>query len=340
MVVRSRRALLRGGLGLAGLTMLGGCGLQAPRLLSGPPSRKVPRIGYFAAASLEDPLVASLREAFQGGLREQGYVEGETIEVVYRSATGSPEAYAQVAAELVALPVDVLVATGGPTMAATKQATQSTPIVVTASADVVKTGLVGSLARPGGNITGLSYMAPDLAAKRLQLLTEAVPGITRVSTIWTPAEVANVVELEQVRVAAQGLGIVLQAIEAASLAELPAAFAEAQGPGSGLILFSHAFVTYNRGRFIELAAQHRVPAMYGLARFVGDGGLMAYGPDLHDLYRRAPAYVDKILKGANPADLPIEQPTEFQFILNLKTAQALGLSIPQPVLQQATEIIR
>jgi putative tryptophan/tyrosine transport system substrate-binding protein len=292
------------------------------------------------AAPFDDPLVASLRDAFQEGLRALGYTQGENVDVVERWATGAPEAYDKVAADLLGLGVDIIVASGGPAIVAAKQATQTIPIVVTASADIAKTGLVSSLARPGGNITGLSFMAPDLAAKRLQLLTEAIPGLTRVSTIWNPAERANVVELEQVQIAAQSLRVDLQSIEAASLDRLPDAFAAAQGPHSGLMLFSHVFVINNRSRFIEIASQHRLPTIYGFKRFVADGGLMSYGPDLHDLYRRAPTYVDKILKGANPAELPIEQPTEFELVVNLKTAQALGATIPQVVIGQASEVVQ
>lgn len=336
----TRRRLIQGSVGLAGLTLVSGCGLQAPSVLSRLVSRKVPRIGYLAPAPLEEPVVASLIQAFEAGLRDLGYVPGDTVDIQYRSVVGAPEEAAQVAQEMTSLPVDVIIATGGATLVAARQVPQSIPVVVAASGDVIKTGLVQSLARPGGNITGLTSMSANLASKRLELLAEAVPGLTRISTIWNPAEAVNIPELEESRAGARRLNLELQAIEAARLDALPAAFAAAHGPQSAVILFAHVFVIYNRGRFIEQASQFRVPTMYGLAPFVRDGGLMSYGPDLGILYRRAATYVDKILKGANPGDLPIEQPTELELVVNLKTAQALGLTIPQSVLQQATEIIQ
>ena len=336
----SRRRLIQGSMGLAGLALVSGCGLQTPSVFSRRVSRKVPRIGYLAPAPLEEPLVASLIREFETGLRDLGYVSGDTIDIQYRSVVGAPEEAAQVAQEMASLPVDAIVATGGATLVAARQAPQSIPVIVAASGDVVKTGLVQSLARPGGNITGLTSMATNLAAKRIQLLAEAVPGLSRVSTIWNPAEPVNVPELEESRVGAGRLNLELQSIEVAGVDALPDAFAAAHGPQSALILFAHVFVTYNRSRFIEQAGQFRVPTMYGLAPFVREGGLMSYGPDLRILYRRAASYVDKILKGAHPAELPIEQPTELELVVNLRTAQSLGLTIPQSVLQQATEIIQ
>jgi putative ABC transport system substrate-binding protein len=285
-------------------------------------------------------MVASLIREFEAGLRDLGYVSGDTIDIQYRSVVNAPEEAARVALEMASLPVDAIIATGGATLVAARQAPQSIPVVVAASGDVVKTGLVLSLARPGGNITGLTSMSANLAAKRLELLAEAVPGLTRISTIWNPAEAVNIPELEESRVGARRLNLELQAIEAARVDALPDAFAAAHGPRSALILFAHVFVTYNRGRFMEHASQFRVPTMYGLAPFVREGGQISYGPDLRILYRRAATYVDKILKGANPAHLPIEQPTEFELVINVKTAQALGLAIPQSVLQRATEIIQ
>jgi putative ABC transport system substrate-binding protein len=337
---QSRRRFIRGTFALAGLGLASGCGLQVPPAFPGLAPHKVPRIGYFTPASPDEPFVARLHAWFREDLRELGYVEGQNITIEYRWATGPEEAFAKVAAELVELPVDVIVTTAGQPTRAAQRATQTIPIVRAFSGDVVHTGLVASLGRPEGNTTGFSYLALDLAAKRLQLLVEALPPGTGVASIWNRAEIVNLFELDQTRNAAQALGLTLDSLEIASLDELPSAFATAEERGEGVVVFAHAFSLFNQGRFIELAARHRRPVMYGLKEFAERGGLMAYGPDLHKLYQRVAAYVDKLLKGTKTANLPIEQPNTFDFVVNLKTAQALGLSIPPSVLAQATELIQ
>jgi putative tryptophan/tyrosine transport system substrate-binding protein len=331
----SRRQVVQGA---AGLGLLAGCG-RWPGQVAAP--TKVPRIGYLSPGFFSDEgLGSSLLAAFQQGLREHGYVEGQNIAIEYRWAGRATDRLPTLAAELVQLPVDVIIA-GGPSVRSAQQATNTIPIVIVFSGDVVQTGLVASLAHPGGNTTGVSFMAPDLGAKRLQLLKEAFPNASRVAAVWNPAEPASALEFKEVQSAAPTLGVTLQSIEVRLPNELESAFeAATREHADALITFAHAFTIFNARQTIDLTAQSRLPAMYGLKEFVEEGGLMAYGPNLRALYHRAAYYVDRILQGTKPADLPIEQPMRFDYVINLKTAQALGLTIPQHVLLQATEVIQ
>jgi putative ABC transport system substrate-binding protein len=324
-------------LGVGATGVLAGCGRlpwQAPQ------PAKVPRIGYLSPGFFSDQdSDSSLLTALQQGLREHGYVDGQNIAMEYRWAGYRDDRLPALAAELAQLPVDVIVA-GGPTVRNAQQATSTIPIVITFSGDVVQTGIVASLARPGGNVTGLSLMGPDLGAKRLQLLKEAFPAASRVAAVWNPAEPASALEFKEVQSAARVLGVTLQSVEVREPNELESAWeAVTSEHADALVTFAHAFTIFHSRRIIDLAAQTRLPAMYGLKEFVEDGGLMAYGPNLRKSYRRAAYYVDRILKGAKPADLPIEQPMTFEFAVNLKTAQTLGITFPHEILLQVTEVI-
>lgn len=297
--------------------------------------KKVPRIGYLAITS-----PGSYDEAFRQGLRELGYVEGGSIVIEYRYAEGKIERLFDLAVELVRLKVDVLVAAGGaPAALAAKRATTTVPIVIASVADPVALGLVASLAQPGGNVTGLSLLGPDTAGKRLEILKEVVPALSRVAVLWNPANPGNTLILEEARVAARALGVKVQSLEARGPEDFQTAFKAARGAGGILPLGDPGHVLH-RAAIIGLAGRYRLPAMYPFRQFVEDGGLMYYGASLDDLYRRAATYVDKILKGRKPADLPVEQPTKFELVINLKTAKQIGLTIPPNVLARADRVIR
>jgi putative ABC transport system substrate-binding protein len=300
---------------------------------------KVPRIGYLGPGS--PSTVGHLVEAFRRGLRVLGYVEGQNIAIEYRWAEGRFERLPDLAAELVRLNVDVIVTATTPAIQAAKQATKTIPIVMAVSADPVETGLVASLARPGGNITGLSLLAPEIVGKQLQLLKEAVPKVSRVAVLCNPANLSSAPQLREAEVAARPLGVRLQILEARSPDEFESAFAAMtrERVGSLLVLGDPLFFQ-QRTRLADLAAKSRVPAMYGVSEHAEAGGLIAYSANVSDVYRRAATYVDKILKGAKPADLPVEQPTTFELVINLKTARALGLTIPQTVLIRADQVIQ
>jgi putative tryptophan/tyrosine transport system substrate-binding protein len=299
-------------------------------------TKRVPRIGYLSAGTV----AMSYTEAFRQGLRDLGYIEGKNIVVEYRSAEGKPERYPQLAAELVRLKVDIIVAAGGtPVAQAAKEATSTIPIVFTGSGDAVAAGLVASLAQPGGNVTGLSFLEPDLAGKRLEVLREAVPKISRIVYLWDPG-MPNL-SLKPTEVAARALGVQLRSIEVRRSNDIEGAFRAATRERAGaLSVAPHPIFTQNRTRIVELAAKNRLPAIYAWKEFVDVGGLMSYGVSLPDLYRRAATYVDKILKGTKPADIPVEQPTKFEFVINLKTAKQIGLTISPNVLARADRIIR
>jgi len=306
-----------------------------------PQAAKVARIGYLS------PNLAAFphhQEAFRQGLRDLGYVEGGTIVIEYRGAEGKPERLPALTAELVALKVDVIVASGTPQALAVKEVTRTLPIVFAAVADPIASGVVTSLARPGGNITGTSLLAPDLVGKRLEQLKQAVPSISRVAVLWQPGglgERADKEMLQGTEVAARALGVRLQVVEARGPEDFDRAFSDMirARAGAVTVLPSNMFITERR-RLVDLAAKKRLPAVYGLREFVDTGGLMSYGANPADSFRRAATYVDKILKGARPGDLPIEQPTKFELVINLKTAKALGLTIPPSLLGRADEVIR
>ena len=313
----------------------------APFAAEAQQAAKIARIGYLATNRATSP---HLREAFLQGLRDLGYVEGRNVVIEYRDAEGKVERLPALAAELVALKVDVIVASGTLAALAAKQATRTLPIVFSPAGDPVGSGLVTSLARPGGNVTGLSAFAPELVGKRLELLKQAVPGVSRVAVLWQPGAFGERVEmdtLKRVEVAARDLGVPLQFVEARGPADFDRAFSDMTRARAGAltVLASNMFNSERR-RLVELAAEKRLPALYSARELVDAGGLMSYGANLADLNRRAATYVDRILKGTKPADLPVEQPTKFELIINLKTAKALGLTIPQSVLGRADEVIQ
>ena len=297
------------------------------------------QIGYLGTSS---PSTAPhALEAFRQGLRGLGYLEGQNIVVEYRWAQGRQERLSGLAAELVRLNVDVIVAPNTQAALAARAATRTIPIVFAGVADPVGTGLVTSLARPGGNVTGLSFLSPELSAKQLELLKEAVPKTSRVAVLWNPGNPGLALTLREAEVAARALGVQVQLLEARGPDEIDSAFlAMTRERADGLLILGDAVFLLHRTRIVGLAAKSRLPAMYNFKEFVDAGGLMAYAANLADLFRRAAVYVDKILKGAKPGDLPVEQPTRFELVVNLKTARALGLTIPQSVLIRADEVIR
>jgi len=320
--------------------MAGGL-LAAPLAAEAQQAAKVPRVGYLAFNLAANP---HFLEAFRQGLRDVGYVEGQNILIEYRSAEGQLERLPDLAAELVHVQVDVLVSEGTPPSLAAKQATRTIPIVFAASADAVGSGLVASLARPGGNVTGLSFLGPETVGKCLQLLKEAVPGLTRVavlSHLGNPSEATRTIMLKESEVAARSLAVRLQFLVARGPDDLDRVFSEMTRARAGALTVLTSIMFFGeRRRLVDLAAKNRLPVVYPWREPVDAGGLMAYGPSLPDLFRRAATYVDKILKGAKPGDLPVEQPTKFELVINLKTAKALGLTIPQSLLGRADEVIQ
>jgi len=316
-------------------------GLGAPLAAEAQQPAKVYRIGLLGGYSPTSKEASHLWEGFFQGLRELGYVEGQNILVEGRFYGDHTDRLPALAAELVRLNVDVIVAGPQPAPEAAQRATSTIPIVMTFHNDPVGSGLVASLASPGGSVTGLSSLSPELMGKRLQLLKEAVPGISRVAVLSDPTIPTHALDLREAEVAARSLKVQLQVLEARAPSDFASAFsAMTKGRAGGLILLGGLMFFVERTRIVELAAQSRLPAMYGSKENVEAGGLMAYGPSLRENWRRAATYVDKILKGAKPADLPIEQPTKFELVINLKAAKALGLTIPQSVLLQADQVIR
>jgi len=286
-----------------------------------------------------------LQEAFRQGLRDLGYIQGRNIVIEIRDAEGKPGRLPALAAELVALKVDVIVTGGGtPSALAAKQATKTIPIVFSSAPDPVTDRLVTSLARPGGNVTGSSNLNPELVGKSLEQLTQAVPRVSRVAALWQPGIMDERTEkdmLEAADVAARALGVRLQVVEARGHTDIDRAFSKMTRARAGaLTVLPSAMFFSERRRLVDLAAKNRLPAVYPQREFVDAGGLMAYGPNLAELFRRAATYVDKILKGAKPGDLPVEQPTKFELIINLKNAKALGLTIPPALLGRADEVIQ
>ena len=299
---------------------------------------KTHRIGFLSPLLASSPFVA----AFGEGLRELGYSEGQNILIEWRHSppSGPDEELDAFASELVGLKLEAIVTTAGPATRAMKRATSTIPIVMAFSGDPVGTGLVESLSRPGKNVTGLSFMSPDLSAKRLQVLIEAFPKINRVATFWNPDDPVYALELQGTETAARSFGVILRPLQVRTRDDFAPAFAAMlQDNADAVIVFAHTLTIGNRGSVVELANRQRLPAMYGIREFVDDGGLIAYGPSIRALYKRAAFFVDKILNGAKPADLPVEQPTKFELVINLKTAKALGLTIPPTLLARADEVI-
>ena len=313
--------------------------LAAPLAAHAQAPAKVPRIGFLSARQRTDN--PHLLEAFRQGLRELGYVEGQTIAIEYRFAEGRPERLPALAAELVRLKVDIIVTAASPTPEAAKQATSTIPLVFAVAGDPVADGLVASLARPGGNITGLAAMNPEVVGKQLELLKEVAPKVSRVAVLQNPSNRGHPVVLRQAEGAARTLGVQLQIVKASSPGEIEAAFAAMHSHrAGGVIVLRDGLFLAQRTQIAAIAAKSRLPAVYGIREEAEAGGLMTYGASTPDMFRRAAAYVDKILKGAKPADLPVEQPTKFELVINLKTAKALGLTIPPSLLGRADEVIQ
>jgi putative ABC transport system substrate-binding protein len=309
------------------------------REAAGQQSRKAPRIGFLAVGSREGR--AFMIEGFREGLRERGYVEGQNILVEYRFSEDRNDRLPALAAELVAMKVELIVASGTPASFAAAQATKTIPIVMGGiAADPVATGLVTSLARPGGNITGMTMMSPQLSGKRLELLKRILPSLSRVAVLWNPPNPAYGPILKELEAAAHMLGLSLQRLEVRVPEDLEGAFETASRQRTGALIAPGDPLVSNRPRMVaDLSLKYRLPTLMENKEFVEVGGLLSLGLDLVDSYRRAATHVDKILKGANPAEIPMEQPTKFDLLVNLKTARALGITIPPLVLLQATRVI-
>ena len=293
------------------------------------------RVGILNYFDDRYPLVTEFTEALRG----LGYIEGQNLTIIHRYASGQLDSLPTLAAELVASKIDVMIALGPATWAA-KRATTTIPIITTFSGDPVGVGLVSNLARPGGNITGFSYMSTDLAAKRVELLSEFLASHSRFAVLYNPGEPVTKLELEQTETAARALGLTLQAVPVTQTAELEFAFSTAVREGAGgIIVFTHGFAEFYKRNIIEAAALHRMPTVYGWRDFVVEGGLMSYGPNVQLMVRTAASYVDRILKGEKPGDLPIQHPDRLDLVINLKTAKALGLEIPPQLLARADEVI-
>ncbi len=315
--------------------------LAAPLAADAQQPVKVPRVGYLSPNSPSDPARQHRLEAFRQGLRELGYVEGQNIAVEPRWAEDKYDRLPALAADLVRSKVAVIVTVGVPATQAAQQATRTIPIVMAVVIDPIGTGLIASLARPGGNVTGQSLVLPELVGKQLQLLKELAPQVSRVALLWNPANPGSAPQLREAEVAARALGVRLQRLEAREPQEIDSAFAAMTRERAGaLMVLVDAMLLAQRTRIAGLAARRRLPAVYGLREHAEAGGLMVYGANPLDLERRAATYVDKILKGRKPADLPVEQPTKFELVINLKTAKALGLTIPPSILIRADEVIR
>ena len=321
---------------LVGLSLLIAAGTAAPAWAQ--PAPKVWKIGILEPFNAA--VRANLVDAFRQGLREYGYVEGRNIVIEPRFADGKLDRLPELATELVALKVDVIVASSTQAIQAAQTATRTIPIVMTTVGDPIGPGFVASFARPGGNITGLTIQAPELIAKRVQLLKEAVPQVTRIATLWDPAMAHEVQGYKEAEMAAQALGVRLLSLQVARSEDLEPSFAAVARDGAdGLLVFENALTSNNGKRIVELASKHRLPGVFGLRELAEAGGLLAYGPSRVDNYRRAAGYVDRIFKGAKPADLPVEQPTKFELAINLQTAKALGLTIPKSLLLRADRVI-
>ena len=300
---------------------------------------RIHRIGILSPVS--GSVFPARVEAFRQRLGELGYVEGKNIVIEYRYAEGEGERLPDLVAELVRLKVDVIVTIGPATTLAAKKASGTIPIVFASANDPVGTGLVSSLARPGGNITGLSLMVPDLDGKRLELLKEAFPKVTRVAFLWRAGGTRGNLALTVMEAAAKALGLKLLSLEVRSLDDFESAFARAKREGAqALITTTGSLINTQQRRVLDFAAKNRLPAIYHYSEFVEAGGLMSYAPDNTDVWRRAATYVDKILKGAKPADFPVEQPTKFEFVINLKAAKQIGVTIPPNLLARANRVIK
>ena len=312
----------------------GFCGTTAARL-----PKKIPHVGFLgnSTLALEENLIGPFRE----GLRDLGYKEGQNIVLEYRWAEGKYERFPTLIAELISLHVDVIVTAGTPASLAVQKAKTAIPLVMIAVGDPVGTGLIKSLAHPGGNITGLTSIASDLEGKRLELLREVTPRVSHVAVLWNPASPFQVVSEKELQTAAQTLHIKVLSVGVRAAEQLDQAFAiiRKERPGALLVLADRLFL-HNRARIMDFAVQHRLPGVHAYQELVEAGGLMSYGPSYADMHRRAAYFVDRILKGAKPADLPVEQPKKFELVINLKTARQIGVTIPPNVLARADRVIR
>lgn len=314
------------------------CVVVSPSATEAQETERTYRIGFLgnSTAALEANLVGPFRE----GLRSLGYIEGANTRIEYRWAEGRYERFPALIAELIALKVDVIVTAGTPAAMAVKKAATQVPLVMVAVGDPVGTGLVASLSRPGGNATGLSSIAPDMEGKRLELLRDVLPDVSRVAVLWNPANLFHVGSSKQARDAAQAMRIKLQFFAARSADELAETFAAiVKDPPQALVVFADRVFLHNRTSIVDFALVHHLPTAVTHQELVDSGGLMSFGANYPNMHRRAAIYVDKILKGARPADLPIEQPTTFELVINLKTARALGLTIPAQVLLRTDRVI-
>jgi ABC-type uncharacterized transport system substrate-binding protein len=320
-----------------------GASLLAPLVAEAQKPAKPARIGYLLTGALESPETRAALDAFRQGLRERGYVEGQNVVIEYRTAEGRIERFPELARELIRLEIDLIVAGTTPAARGARQATTTVPIVAFAMGDPVGDGLVASLGRPGGNVTGLTFLGPQLVPKRLELLKELLPRVARVGALWQPGAFAERTMNEmwkETEAAARTLGVQLLPVEARGPDELEGAFSKMAGSRvEAVLLFPSTMLFNERRRLIALAARFRLPAMFNAREFVELGGLIGYGASLADLTRRSGMYVEKILKGAKPADLPVEQPTKFDLTINMKTAKALGLTIPPAMLARADHVI-
>ena len=312
-------------------TLAGGL-LAAPLAAWAQPVRKVPRIGVLTFTQMTD----ALQEAFRQGLRDHGYMEGQNILVEWRAAEGRPDRAKTLAVELVELKVDIIVANLTPAVQAAKDATRTIPIVMASAADPVGSGFVASLAHPGGSITGITGISAELAGKRIELLRDLIPGLTRVGLLVNPTNPFALSLVDETRVAAKRAGLHLSVVDVRRSQAVDAAFSALTKQHAAAVIVDAALTAW---RAADLAIRHRLPSISNQRHFVDSGGLMSHGAQFADVQRRAASYVDKILKGAKPGDLPVEQPTKFELVINLKTAKALGLMIPQSLLLRADQVI-
>jgi putative ABC transport system substrate-binding protein len=321
------------------ITLLGGTAAAFPFAVCAQQPDRIRRIGILSATAADDQDTKGRLTAFQQRLQELGWTDGHNVRIDYRFAAANPENYSKYAAELVALAPDVILAPGG-SLAPMLQATRTVPIVFALGADPVGSGFVESLSRPGGNATGFLLFEYDLSAKWLELLKEIMPGVTRAAILRDPASIAGIGQFAVIQSVARSVGVEVSPLNLRGAEEIERAVtAFARSSNSGLIVVASALATVQRNLIIELAARYRLPAVYFSREFVASGGLISYGADFVDQYRRAAGYIDRILKGEKPADMPVQAPTKYELAVNLKTARALGLAIPPAVLARADEVI-
>jgi len=322
------------------ITIVGGSVLAAPLAVEAQPAAKISRIGFLFFGA---PGPSAEVDAFRQGLRELGYIEGQNATIEYRFAGGQVERLPELASELARLKVDVIVASNTPSAIAANAATSTIPIVFAVVADAVGAGLISNFARPGGNITGLTSISSELSGKLLELLKEMVANASRLAVLYNPSDRSNVLMLKELQESARLLGLIVHPLEVRAPGDFGGAFAAMSRERDSVLFVAAGVLTLehrNRKALVDLATKTRLPAMWGHRQFVEAGGLMSYAVNFYDQLRRAAIYVDKILKGAKPGDLPVEQPTRYELVINLKTAKALGLAIPQTLLQRADEVIQ